>query len=102
VYLLPGLHLCACLMLPLGYVVHLVMPQSDYIFGSVWALVIVADLPISIVTYIVAWKYPLLAAIWIFVAGTLWWYFLSRVIESAMRRFQNRRRDGSPFERLNI
>jgi len=102
VYLLPGLHLCGCLMLPLGYVVHLVIPQSDYVFGSVWGLVIVADLPVSIVAYILAWKYSLLAAIWIFVAGTLWWYFLSRVIESALRRFQDRRRDGSSFERLDI
>lgn len=102
VYLLPGLHLCGCVMLPLGLLVHLVAPQSDYIFGSVWAFMIVADLPISIVTYILAWKYSLLAAIWIFAAGTLWWYFLSRVIESAFRRFQGRRRDGSSFERLDI
>jgi hypothetical protein len=32
-----------------------------------------ADLPVSIVAYMVAWSSGFLAFIWIFVVGTLWW-----------------------------
>ena len=36
------------------------------------------DLPISIVAYALAFHYGLLAGVWIFVVGMLWWYLLSR------------------------
>ena len=49
-------------------------------------------------------KYQLVAATWIFVAGTLWWYFLSLVMERAFHRLQYRRghRDGNSVTRLDI
>jgi hypothetical protein len=98
VYVLPSLHLCGCLMLPLGYLAHLANPQMDYIFGMAWGLFGLVDLPLSLVAYMLAWKYSLLAATWIFVVGTWWWYFLSRAIESGVRRFQDR----ASIERLDI
>ena len=101
VYLLPSLHVCGCLMLPLGYLVHFVDPQMDYIFGATWGLVGLVDLPLSIVAYLLAWRYSLLAATWIFVAGTWWWYFLSCAIESAVRQFQGHH-NRSSVQRLDI
>ena len=47
-----------------------------------------ADLPISMVAFALAWKYSALATAWIFVVGTLWWYLLSRVAEPVLRRFK--------------
>ena len=70
----------------------------DYIFGMAWGLFGLVDLPLSLVAYMLAWKYSLLAATWIFVVGTWWWYFLSRAIESGVRRFQDR----ASIERLDI
>lgn len=78
-------------MLPLGYLLHLIRPQWDYIFGFTWEIVMLADLPLSIVAYLLAWKYGLLAAIWIFVVGTCWWYFLSRGIEHLIEGLRHRK-----------
>jgi hypothetical protein len=72
VYLLPTLHLCACLV---GFVGPLI-PSLQYI-GIVFTFILVADLPISTPVYALAWKFGALSVIWIFVAGTLWWYLLS-------------------------
>ena len=58
----------------------------------------VADLPVSLVAYMLGWKFQLVAAVWIFVAGTWWWYFLSLVMERAIHRFQyhySHRHEGS-------
>jgi hypothetical protein len=52
VYILPAFHLAACLTLPLGYLV----PSLSYIV-IVWTLVMIADLPISLVAYFLAWHY---------------------------------------------
>ena len=83
VYFLPVLHFCACLMLPLSYLV----PRLQYPGAIVWEFVMMADLPVSLVAYFLAWKYGLFAMIWIFVVGTLWWYYLS----VAFRKFRERR-----------
>lgn len=77
-------------MLPLGYVLRSITPQLDYIFGFTWEMVMLADVPLSIVAYLLAWKYGLLAAIWIFVVGTWWWYFLSRRVEGMIEAFRHR------------
>ena len=53
-------------------------------------MVMLVDLPLSIIAYLLAWKYGLLAAIWIFVVGTWWWYFLSRGIERMIEGFRRR------------
>jgi hypothetical protein len=52
--------------------------SSQYVGGIVWEFVMLADLPISLVAYFLARKNGLFSMIWIFVAGTLWWYFLSQ------------------------
>jgi hypothetical protein len=80
-YVLPAVHLMACLTLPLGHLV----PSLSYI-AIVWTFVMVADLPISLVSYFLAWRYSLLSAIWIFVAGTACWYFLSQQLLKFRRR----------------
>jgi hypothetical protein len=49
-----------------------------------------ADLPISLPAYFLAWKYSTLAAIWIFVAGTFWWYLLARGAQALLSRFAHR------------
>lgn len=77
-------------MLPIGYVMHFIKPQWDYIFGLAWMFVMLADLPVSLVAYALAWKYGVLAAVWIFVAGTWWWYFLSGIVERVVDNFRHR------------
>lgn len=86
VYLLPILHLCACLISMVGYLV----PSLQYL-GIVWTGIMLVDLPISLVAFALAWKYSALAAAWILVAGTLWWYLLSRGAELVVRRLKARR-----------
>lgn len=84
VYVLPTLHLCSCLMLPLAY------PTKHDALAIVWAFVMLADIPVSFPAYVLAWKYELSAATWIFVVGTWWWYFLSQFLFKAIRRFNQR------------
>ena len=74
VYFLPILHLCACFTSLIGFVI----PSLQYL-GIVWTFILILDLPISLVSYGLAWQNGALAAIWIFLAGTCWWYLLSRV-----------------------
>lgn len=73
IYLLPIVHLGACLISMIGYVI-----PSLQSLGIVWVVLMVVDLPISAIAYALAWKHGSVAAIWIVVAGTLWWYLLSR------------------------
>ena len=81
IYFLPILHLCACLMSTLRYFV----PGLQYLV-VIWDFVMHADFPISLLAYALTPKYAALAAIWIVLAGTLWWYLLSRAAEA---RFNN-------------
>src|SRR5260370_24857596 len=85
VYVLPSLHLFACLTSYVG----LLIPSLQHL-GILFSFVMLADLPISLLAYGLAWKYSALAVIWIFVAGTFWWYLLSRgaefLIDSMRRR----------------
>lgn len=76
VYVLPTLHLLACTISDVG----LVVPQLQFL-GIVWSFIMLADLPISLLAYALAFRSTPVAALWIFVLGTLWWYFLSCVIE---------------------
>jgi len=84
-YLLPSLHLCACLTSYVG----LLVPRLQHL-GILFTFVLLADLPISLPAYFLGWKYSTLAAIWIFVAGTFWWYLLSRGAEALLNRFLRR------------
>jgi hypothetical protein len=82
VYLLPTVHVFVCMVSFIG----LVIPSLQYV-GILFSFILIADLPVSILSYALAWKYGALAVIWIFVAGTLWWYLLSRVGEALLDRF---------------
>ncbi len=86
IYVLPILHLCACLISMVGYLI----PSLQYL-GIVWTGIMVADFPISLVAVALAWKYSALATAWILVGGTLWWYLLSCGAELVLRRFKARR-----------
>jgi hypothetical protein len=78
----------------LGYLV----PSSEYFVGRVWTCLMLVDFPVSLITLALAWKYSVLAAIWMVVVGTLWWYLLSRVAELVVRKFKGRREE--PLQRL--
>jgi hypothetical protein len=85
IYFLPILHFCACLMSTLRYFV----PGLQYL-SMMWDFVVRADVPVSLVAYALAPKFATLAAIWIVVAGTLWWYVLSRTAEFLLNKFTQR------------
>jgi hypothetical protein len=76
VYVLPAVHLIACFI---ADVPALLIPRMQSL-GIVQSYLIVADFPISIGVFALAWQHPLLAYAWIWVVGTLWWYLLSRVV----------------------
>jgi hypothetical protein len=86
VYFLPVLHLCACLTIFVGYFA----PNLDYL-AIVWTYLMMIDFPISLVALGLAWKYSALAAAWMIILGTLWWYLLSRGAEFAFRNLKGRR-----------
>jgi hypothetical protein len=94
VYVLPGLHLCAFAMANIGYLIPLLQH-----LGILDTYLIAADLPVSFVVFAFAWRYRVLAAIWIMVVGTLWWYFLSRLLEIGVRKFL---RKDPPFPGLKF
>jgi hypothetical protein len=64
----------------LGYVVVALQP-----LGIVQSFIILADFPVSLVVFALAWHHAVLATIWLVVAGTLWWYLLSRLLELAVQ-----------------
>src|ERR1700680_4362615 len=85
VYFLPLLHLCACLTTAIA----LFVPGLQFL-GISWSFIMLADLPVSLLAYVVGWKYPALADLWIIVVGTLWWYLLSRGVELLFDKFKDR------------
>lgn len=87
IYFLPILHFCACLMSTLRFFV----PGLRYL-SVMWDFVVRADFPISLVTDALTLKFASLAAIWIVVAGTLWWYFISRLAEGATDKLTRHRK----------
>src|SRR5271170_8468514 len=87
IYFLPILHFCACLMSTLRYFV----PGLQYLV-IIWEFVLHADFPVSLVAYALTPRYAPLAAIWIVVAGTLWWYLLSRAAAAVFNRFNARQK----------
>jgi hypothetical protein len=83
VYLLPVLHLCACLTSVVGHVI----PGLQYL-GIVWVFIMLIDLPVSAIAYALAWNHGTVAGIWVVVVGTLWWYLLSRGAEILVNKFK--------------
>lgn len=70
-YILPALHIGACLVSYTG----LIFPKLQYL-GFIFTFVLIADLPISLVTYFAVWEFALFAGTWIVVVGTLRWYLI--------------------------
>lgn len=88
----PLIHLAICLIALLGYVV----PSLQFL-GILWSLVTIADLPVSMVTMGLGFsQHGVLAGVWATVVGTLWWYLLSRVADTVIRRL--RAKDTSPTD----
>jgi len=87
IYFLPILHFCACLMSTLRYFV----PGLQYLV-VIWDFVMHADFPISLVASALTPKYAPVAATWVVVAGTLWWYGLSRAAEALFTKFTQRKK----------
>jgi hypothetical protein len=76
VYFVPVIHFLICLSALSGYVVSGLQP-----LGILFTFIDIVDLPISLVYIALAWNYGVLAAIWLVVVGTLWWYLLCRTAE---------------------
>jgi uncharacterized membrane protein len=93
-YVLPALHLSACLTSYVGEI----FPKLEHL-GIIFTFVLIADLPVSLVTYFAAWKYGLFAEIWTVVVGTLWWYVLGRAAEYIIEWIKDTRgnQNGSLF-----
>ncbi len=85
VYLLPIIHLSACAISFVGYLI----PPLQFL-GIIWVFIVLVDLPVSAIFYALAWKYSLIAGLWVVVVGTLWWYFLGRTIERLNKRIKAR------------
>jgi hypothetical protein len=84
-YVLPSLHFLACSISYVG----LLIPSLQFL-GILFTYVLLADLPISLPAYFLAWKYPVLAVTWVFVAGTLWWYLIGRAVQVVFLWFARR------------
>jgi hypothetical protein len=85
VYLLPTVHfLVTTTSLVLERIPHL------NFMAFVWMFAMVVDLPISLLAYLVGWTYPTIAITWVIVAGTIWWYLLSRIAEVLFHLFASR------------
>jgi hypothetical protein len=82
IYFLPILHFCACLMSTLRFFV----PGLQYL-SVMWDFVVRVDFPVSLVADALGPRYSALGAICIVVAGTLWWYLLSRAAELLLKKF---------------
>ena len=76
VFVLPAMHLGACMLAYSGTIIHPLQPNR---LGMIFGYILLIDLPVSVVAYMAAWGYPLLALVWIFVFETAWWYLISRV-----------------------
>jgi hypothetical protein len=77
VYWPPLIHLAICLVSMLGYLV----PSLQFL-GILGSLLTIADFPLSIVTMMLAYsQHGELAAVFEVVVGTLWWYFLSWMVQ---------------------
>jgi hypothetical protein len=67
------------------------VPGLQYL-SVMWDFVVRADFPISLVADALTPKFAPLAAIWIVVVGTLWWYLLSRAAEMLVNKFTRRQK----------
>jgi hypothetical protein len=54
-----------------------------------WEFLMVADLPISLVTLFTVWKHETLTQLFILVGGTVWWYLIGVAIAGLFSRRGN-------------
>src|SRR5690348_16034992 len=83
VYILPSLHFCACA------VVALAKPDA-------WGALFLIDLPFSVLIAARPWHYPIPPWLAFGVLGTLWWYFLSLLIQKFIVRHPDATDHGKP------
>ena len=67
------------------------VPGLQYL-SVMWDFVVRADFPVSMVADALGPRYSALAAVWIVIAGTLWWYLVSRLAEIVINKLRLRRR----------
>jgi hypothetical protein len=99
VYLLPILQFVVCALALSGYVIPALQPLG-IVFEFLWF----ADLPISVVAFILVWHHGVLAMIWMVIVGTLWWFLLSLGAEALWNRLTDwrpSRRAFCPFRAPN-
>lgn len=72
-----------------GYLI----PSLQYL-GIVWVGVMLVDMPVSAIAYVLAWKHGTVAALWVVVVGTLWWYLLSRGAGILIDKFRAKSQPG--------
>src|SRR5260370_28415817 len=85
VYVLPIIHFCACLISYSG----LVIPNLGN-SGIIFTFILLIDLPVSVPSYALGWKYPTIAVVWVVVTGTFYWYLLSRGVEILIERHKSK------------
>jgi hypothetical protein len=85
-YIPPLIHLWICFVGIVGTLV----PRVNYL-AFAWTFVFIADFPISIIPFVLVWKYPLTGALWLIVVGTLWWYLLTLGAERLVREVRGDR-----------
>jgi hypothetical protein len=85
VYILPTIHLSACLISMAGSVI----PDLGFL-GIIWVFILLVDLPVSAIFYALVWKHGTIGVVWVVVTGTLYWYWLSRGVEILINRRKNR------------
>ena len=81
VYLLPLIHFCACLTSMVGLIVPQLQTGDRVEFHN-------AGGSPDFTCRVCMAKYSALADLWILVAGTLWWYLLSRGAELVFDKFK--------------
>jgi len=93
-FVLPSIHLLTCLTSYVG----ILIPSLQFL-GILFTFVLLADLPVSLPAYVLGWKYSMIGATWIFLAGTSWWYLLGRAIEVLLLKLSRRNEPNATFFR---
>ncbi len=86
IYFLPAIHLSVCVVCLLSFI----LPPHLTLLAFVWKFLLLADLPLSAVAIGFGMVYGSIAAAWILVVGTAWWYLLSLGFAAIYRHFKYR------------
>jgi riboflavin transporter FmnP len=85
VYFLPAVHVCALLLSMIGHVI----PSLQYL-GIIWLSIMLVDLPVSALAYALAWGHGAIAAVWVVLVGTFWWYLVSAAVATLVGKIRGR------------